>query len=301
MPIKPPKLIVPPFLHPGDTIGIVTPASPYLAGALQKGLFLLRQWGFRVVLGRKGIHRKGYLAGTDLERARELMDLFLDPDIKALICARGGYGCQRILDLLDYETIKKHPKLFMGFSDVTALLSAFHIKADLMGFHGPMVTTLPQLPLYVQKKVKSILMGHFQMEIPLDRKRVVRPGSARGRLVGGNLTLLSHLIGTPYEPFWDGAILFIEDCGEAAYRLDRLFSHFRIAGVLARISAIVLGTFIGPDNRGISFSFLKNLLKDLQVPIWGGLPFGHGRMNMPLPVGAPAFLDGDQGLLRIDL
>ncbi|MEW6188204.1 MAG: LD-carboxypeptidase [Thermodesulfobacteriota bacterium] len=301
MPINPPKLIVPPFLQPGDTIGIVTPASPFRTETLRKGVQLLRQWGFKVFLGRKNIPRKGYLAGTDRERARELMDLFLNPDIRALICARGGYGCLRLLDLLDYEAIKKHPKLFMGFSDVTALLTAFYNRADLMSFHGPMVTTLPQMGPPVQRKVKAVLTGHFQMKIPLEEKKVIRAGSARGRLTGGNLTLLSHLIGTPFEPLWDRAILFLEDCGEAAYRLDRLFLHLKLCGVLDRVSAILLGTFTGPDNRAMPLHFLKNLLEGVKVPVWGGLPFGHGLLNIPLPIGAPAFLDGDNRLLRIDL
>ncbi len=139
------KLIVPPFLNPGDTIGIATPASPYKAEALREGIHLLKQWGFQVTLGRKGIGRKSYLAGTDRERAEEIMGLFSDPGIKAILCSRGGYGAMRILDFLDFKKIKDHPKLFMGFSDVTVLLMALWKKAGLMAFHGPMVTTLPQL------------------------------------------------------------------------------------------------------------------------------------------------------------
>ena len=295
------KLTVPPFLKPGDTIGIATPASPYKAEALREGIHLLKQWGFRVVLGRKGIARKGYLAGTDRERAEEIMGLFADPGIKAILCSRGGYGAMRILDFLDFKTIKNHPKLFMGFSDITVLLMALWKKADLMGWHGPMVTTLPQLTASSLIRMRATLMGFYQIQIPLDTDRAIRPESARGVLIGGNLTLLTHLIGTPYEPVWDQAILFLEDCGEEPYRMDRLFAHLRLSGCLERVSAILLGKITGSNKKDLPLSLLKEILNDSNIPIWGGLPLGHGSRNIPLPVGAPAFLDAEKALLSVDL
>ena len=295
------KLTVPPFIKSGDTIGIVTPASPYQAKVFQEGLHLLKQWGFQVALGRKRILRKGYLAGTDRERAEELMRLFADPEIKAILCSRGGYGALRILDYLDFNLIKTHPKLFMGFSDVTVLLLAFWKKTHLMTFHGPMVTTLSQLNPAFLNKVQAVLKGHYQIKIPLSLRRAISPGSAQGKLIGGNLSLLIHLIGTPYEPDWDQSILFLEDCGEEAYRLDRLMTHLRLSGCLGKVSAILLGEFKRPDRKGQSRGLFRDILGDLGIPVWSGLPIGHGSRNFPLPIGAPATLDAEKGLWSIHI
>jgi len=299
--LKKKKLTVPPFLKSGDTIGIATPASPYQAKALQEGIHLLRRWGFQVALGRKRIARKGYLAGTDRERAEELMQLFADPEVKAILCSRGGYGTLRILDYLDFKNIKAHPKLFMGFSDVTVLLMAFWKKADLMTFHGPMMTTMSQVNPSTLVRVQATLMGHYQIQLPLSIKRAVLPGSAQGILMGGNLSLLVHLIGTPYEPVWDHAILFLEDCGEESYRLDRLLTHLRLRGCLGKVSAILLGKFTGPNKKKLPMDAVKDILRDLNIPVWTGLPVGHGSWNFPLPIGAPAVLDAEKGLLSIHL
>jgi len=295
------KLIVPPFLQKGDSIGIASPASSYKQQSFQEGLDLLEQWGFRVVLGRNRIGRKGYLAGTDQERAEELMGFFINPEIKAILCSRGGYGTIRTLEYLDFRKIKDHPKFFMGFSDITVLLMALWKKADLMTFHGPMVTTLSQLKPSSLLRVEATLMGHYQIQLSLDKNRVFFPGSAQGILIGGNLTILTHLIGTPYEPVWDQAILFLEDCEEEPYRLDRLFMHLRLRGCLKKVSAILLGRFIGPQKKELHLTMAKEILKDSHIPVWTGLPIGHGSRNIPLPIGAPAFLDGNKGLLSIEL
>lgn len=299
--LKKKKLTVPPFLTPGDTIGIATPASPFKAEDLREGIYLLKQWGFKVTRGRKGVVRKDYLAGTDRERSDELMGLFCDPGIKAILCSRGGYGAMRILEFLDFNLIKDHPKFFMGFSDITVLLTALWKNAGLMAFHGPMVTTLPRLVASSLTRVQSTLMGQYQIEIPLDRNRAIFPGSARGILVGGNLTMLTHLIGTSCEPDWDQAILFLEDCGEDPYRVDRLFMHLRLRGCLERVSAILLGKFTGFDKKDLSLSRVKEILGASNTPVWTGLPVGHGSRNIPLPIGAPAFIDGERGLLSVDL
>jgi muramoyltetrapeptide carboxypeptidase len=295
------KLTVPPFLQKGDMIGIATPSSPYHQKSFREGIHLLKQWGFRVTLGRTGIRRKGYLAGTDRERAEELVALFADPKIKAVLCSRGGYGALRILDLLDFKTIKDHPKLFMGFSDITVLLLSLWEKAGLMTFHGPMITSLSKLTPYSLAKVQSTLTGDYQIKLSLDKKLPFLPGSAEGVLWGGNLTLLVHLIGTPFEPVWDRAILFLEDFGEEPYRLDRLLAHLRLRGCLEKVSAILLGQFTGSHGEELSNNLVKDLLGDLRIPVWTGLPIGHGSRNIPLPIGAPAVLDGKKGLLSVDL
>ncbi len=299
--LKQRTLIVPPFLQKGDTIGIATPASPYQSQTFQQGIQLLGQWGFKIVLGRKRIGRRGYLAGTDQERAEELMALFTNPEIKAILCARGGYGAMRILDYLDFGRIKEHPKIFMGFSDITVLLTALKEKAGLMTFHGPMITTLSQLNSHSLMRVQDALAGHYGLELPLDKKRAIFPGSAQGVLWGGNLTLLAHLIGTPYEPVWDRAILFLEDCGEEPYRLDRLFMHLKLRGCLEKVSAILLGQFSTLNHKEIPLSTIKNILGTLNIPVWTGLPIGHGTRNIPIPIGAPAFIDGEKALLSVEI
>jgi muramoyltetrapeptide carboxypeptidase len=291
-------LIVPPFLEPGDTIGIATPASPYDREPFEAGLTILRQWGYSAQLGRRGIRKKKYLAGSDAERAAELMDLFQDPTIKAVLCARGGYGAMRLLELLDYREIKRNPKLFIGFSDITVLLLACFHRAHLLTCHGPMVTTLARLTAASRDQFRFTLRGVFLESLPLPRQGKIHGGRAQGLLLGGNLTLLAHLIGTSFEPEWDRAILFVEDDGEPGYRLDRLFVHLRLAGVLGRIRGLLLGRMSAAGLTKKDFEVIRETFTGLDIPIWQGLPFGHGRENLTLPVGAPVELDGEQGLLR---
>jgi len=291
------RLIVPPFLEPGDTIGIATPASLYDRELFEAGLAILRQWGYFPQLGRRGIRKKRYLAGSDSERAEELMDLFQDPTIKAILCARGGYGAMRLLDRLDYPALGKQPKMFIGFSDITVLLLACFRQAHLLTFHGPMVTTLARLTAASRDQFRFTLRGVFLESLPLPRQGKINGGRAQGLLLGGNLTLLAHLIGTSFEPDWDQAILFVEDDGEPGYRLDRLFVHLRLSGVLGRIKGLLLGRLSGPGLMKKDFEVIRETFAGLDIPIWQGLPFGHGRQNWTLPVGAPVELDGERGLL----
>jgi muramoyltetrapeptide carboxypeptidase len=295
--MKPPTLIIPPFLSPGDTIGLPTPASLYDRGLFEKGRQVLEGWGFATRVGRRGIRQKRFLAGADPERAEELMNMFLDPEIRAVVCARGGYGAMRLLPLLDYRVIRKNPKLFVGFSDITVLSAAFLRKAGLLTFHGPMVTTLDHTSSAFREGLRSILLGGLPERISLPPGGKVRGGKALGILLGGNLTLLTHLIGTPYEPPWDGAILFVEDQGEAPYRLDRLLVHLRLAGVLARISGLLLGQLSEKKVLKADWDLFRESFDGLNIPIWRGLPIGHGPENLTLPLGAPVEMDGERGRL----
>lgn len=295
------KLVVPAFLRKGDTIGIITPASPFDAGLLREGQKVLKQWGFEVRLGRAGFRKKHYLAGSDRERAEELTEFFLDPEIKAVICSRGGYGTLRLLEHLDFKKLARVPKIFMGFSDITVLLLALWQKSRLMTFHGPMVTTLTRVTASVLSRVRETLEGNFQVTIRLPRQGCLHPGQGRGFLLGGNLTLLTHLIGTPFEPQWDQAVLFLEDEGEELYRLDRLFMHLRLSGVLGRISALLLGRFVPTERKPQFLRMIREVLGHPDIPVWSGMPVGHGARNIPLPIGAPAIFDGETGLLTVPL
>jgi muramoyltetrapeptide carboxypeptidase len=295
------RLVVPPFLKTGDTVGVATPASPYDSQALQQGLAIIRQWGFKVVLGREKIKGRGYLAGTDRERAEELNDFFVNPEIKAILCSRGGYGAMRLLEYLDFKKIKGRPKLFMGFSDITVLLAALLKKTGLMTFHGPMVAGLSRLNTSSLTRLQATLRGHYRTQLPLGKNRSLRATSIRGVLLGGNLTMLAHLIGTPFEPAWDKAILFLEDCGEEPYRLDRLFMHLRLRGCLERVSAILLGQFSLPQAGKLPVNLINEIIGGLNIPVWTGLPIGHGPRNIPLPIGAPASIDAEKGVLTVGL
>jgi muramoyltetrapeptide carboxypeptidase len=293
----PSKLIIPPFLEPGDTIGIPAPASLYRPDLFEKGLQVLEGWGFRTRLGRRRLRKNRFLAGSDSERAEELIGMFLDPEIKGVICARGGYGTLRLLEGFDYRVIQKNPKLFVGFSDITALLAAFWKKTGLMTFHGPMVTTLTLTASACRDRLRSILLGGLPEAILLPPTGKIRGGRADGFLLGGNLTLLTNLLGTPFEPAWDGAILFVEDQGEEPYRLDRLLFHLRLAGVLERISGLLLGQLSEKKIFKADWDLFRDSFSGLDIPIWRGLPIGHGRENLTLPLGAPVELDGDRGRL----
>jgi muramoyltetrapeptide carboxypeptidase len=241
------------------------------------------------------------LAGTDRERADELMRLFSNPEIKAILCSRGGYGVLRILDLLDFEKIKAYPKFFMGFSDITVLLAALWKKTGLIGFHGPMITSLSRLNPSSRNMVRASLKGQYQVQISLDPGQAISPRNARGLLLGGNLTMLTHLIGTAYEPVWDQTILFLEDCNEDPYRIDRLFTHLRLRGCLNKVSTILLGKFTGSNQKDLPLGLFKEILGNSNVPVWTGLPVGHGSRNVPLPVGVPASIEAGNGLLSLGL
>ena len=201
-------LIKPPPLRPGNTIGIAAPASPFDQQIFEQGVALLESMGYRVKIQDSLFNKQGYLAGPDAERAELLMHLFCDDSIHAIFCARGGFGSMKLLPLLDFETITKHPKILVGFSDITALLVAIYKQCGMVTFHGPLVTTLGK----GSKKTSSALMDALTSTRPLVltplKPAVLNPGRASGTVVGGNLTMLSHLMGTPYEPHLEGHLLF---------------------------------------------------------------------------------------------
>ena len=256
--IEPHRIIRPPSLKPGATIGIVSPAGPVEAHELDHGLALLEEEGFRPRLGANTLARDGYLAGRDEARLEDLRGMFLDPEIKAIFCARGGYGSMRLLDRLDYPVIRANPKPLVGYSDITAILLAVLRKSGLVTFHGPVVREMGGKDGENLKAMILALTDNGRLEIPLGEDGVVRPGKSRGPLVGGNLSLICHLVGTRYLPSLRDAILFVEDTGEPAYRLDRMLTHLRLSGHLEGLAALLAGDFEGCQASGP----LKQLLAD---------------------------------------
>lgn len=287
---------------PGLTLAVAAPAGAIARPKLEAGLAvlaeLLPQAPLRV--DEVVLRQEGYLAGADADRAAHLSELMTAPDIGAVLCARGGFGASRLLPLLDLENLAASKRLFMGFSDCTALLNAL-AAYGLVSLHGPMVSQLPRLDQTSRAALTRLLRGEPEWPLKLEG-RPVTSGKAEGALWGGNLTMLCHLLGTPWLPPLDGAILFLEEINEPPYRLDRLLTQLELAGVLGRISGLALGALSSRDEESLELSDLAaGRLADLGLPLVVGLPVGHGPRNMLLPIGAQAELNADTGLLTVGL
>lgn len=290
--------ILPPRLQRGDTIGIVAPAGPIRdQEQFAAGVRLVREMGFEVKFDRDINRSEGYLAGGDERRAQEFNALWADPEVKAIIAARGGYGSLRIASRLDMDMVRAHPKILIGFSDITVLLNVLNKGADLITFHGPTVSTLATGDQESATSLFNTIANPRPPEpIRPERLEVLASGNAKGRIMGGNLTNLCHLIGTPFEPDWQQAILFLEDIGEAEYRVDRMLTHLASAGKFTGLAGLLLGEFTDcGDTEAVWRRALE--LTDNKVPVWGNFPVGHGKRNLTLPVGLNAEMDSNSGRL----
>ncbi|PID39405.1 MAG: LD-carboxypeptidase [Proteobacteria bacterium] len=285
-------------LKPGDTLGVVAPASPFDEKSFGAGVKVLESMGFNLHIAEDLFRRNGYLAGTDEGRADRLHRLFTDPAIDGIICARGGYGAMRILPLLDANLIARHPKAFIGFSDITALLTFLVKDCGMTTFHGPTVTTLGDADRSSRDHFYEVLTQAGPLTLISDRPRELCGGSATGMLLAGNLTLLCHLTGTPFQPDLNGCILLIEDRGEAAYRIDRMLTHMLLAGYFDGLAGVVLGSFSDCGGEEAVFRIVTDRLGKLNVPIVAGFDVGHTRSNRCLPVGEVVRLDARTGTLR---
>lgn len=287
----------------GDAVAVVAPASPAPRAAVERGIARLEAWGLRVVRGRHLSTRRGYLAASDAERAADLAAALADPAVRAVFCVRGGYGTPRLLDRLDYAALAPHPKIVVGYSDVTALLLALHRRAGWVVFHGPMVASDLGAETPSAETLEGLRRALFE-PAPLGRVAqpsglpppvVIRPGAAAGRLTGGNLSLVAATLGTPYEIRTRGRILFLEDVGEAPYRVDRLLTHLGNAGRLDGVAGVAYGEL----ESGVR-EVLEDRLGGLGVPVLAGLAIGHGRHKATLPLGVRATLDASEGFLRVE-
>ncbi len=281
----------PPRLAPGSRIGIAAPASAFDREELRRGCQVLEALGFRVHLPEGLFSVQGGFAGDDLHRARLLERLFADPEIEAVLCARGGWGSLRILPLLDYGAIARHPKALIGFSDATALLAAVAAAAGLVVFHGPLAAGLGDAGRETLAGLRRALCSGKPLSFRLPRRGILRPGRAAGRLAGGNLTTLCHLIGTPFAPSLANCLLFLEDRGEAPYRIDRMLTQMRLAGLLSGVRGVVLGSFRDCGPMPEIGRIVLEALGDRSLPVVSGLAAGHGEPNLTLPLGARAVLD----------
>ena len=291
------NILVPEKLERGDTIGIAAPASPFDLRKFKRGIDVLESMGFNVYIPEGIFNRNGYLAGTDDQRASILNDLFSKKNIKAIVCARGGFGSLKILSSLDYENILNNPKIFVGYSDVTALLSALFKKCRLISFHGPMAVELGGASQRARNAMFSALTSRSDFEIFSKKGTSLKPGIESGILLGGNLSTLCHLTGTSYLPDFKGSILFIEEKGEAVYRIDRMLTHMKMAGCFNGISGLVLGSFTDCGSVREINKIVTGLFGKFDIPVLAGFAGGHGRENITIPFGLKATLDADRKLL----
>lgn len=312
MPIRPKRLC------PGDTVGIVAPASPPPEPRnIDRAVAALEVLGYRPKLGSKARKRHGFLAGSDRERAGDLMKMFTDDRVNAVVCLRGGYGAGRLLPRLDYSAIRAHPKIFVGYSDITALHCALLAKANMVSFHGPMLNSDflrdsfadYALGRWVGPLAHPMAAGSICAGYGGDSIRILRRGVASGPLMGGNLSLVCSLLGTAFLPAFSGRILFFEELEEPPYRIDRMLTQLLNAGLLQQVAGVAIGINVNcKDPKAEQSTEYRQTLQDvfaerlrpLRVPVVVGLPFGHVPANATLPIGIRATLDAFRGDLIID-
>ncbi len=293
----------PPALRRGDRIGLIAPASPLSSSEIEKGIEHVRLLGLEPVLGRFAAASSGYLAGSDRERAADFNQMARDPEIRGIIALRGGYGTMRILDELDYAAIAADPKVVMGFSDLTAVLNAVARRSGVVTFHGPLAARESVFDDATLAYVERVCMSTEPIGTLRAREaHVVRASSARGRLAGGNLSLVSALVGTPWVPAFRGALLLLEETEEQPYRIDRMLTQLRLAGALEATKGVLFGACTHCEAQGPSMTadqVIADRLGDLDRPVVAGLPFGHIHEQWVLPIGLEAKLDAESLSLEI--
>jgi muramoyltetrapeptide carboxypeptidase len=297
-------------LKHGDLIGIVSPASRIVDPTrIEKGVAYLERQGYRTVLGKNILHTYGYLAGTDEERIADLHEMFVHPEVKAIMCIRGGYGTPRLLSLINYRLVARHPKIFVGYSDITSLQLALWKKCGLVSFQGPMVGVDLADPLdtYTEELFWRLLTSPKKagQVIPSGEPvSVVRSGKASGRLLGGNLAHLVAIMGTVHQPSLKDSLLFVEDIGEEPYRIDRMLTQLRHAKVLDQARAILGGQFTdcGPKDPEKPSLSIETIFQEIggmiSKPILAGIPFGHEARKMTIPMGIRGRVDADAHTLE---
>ena len=312
-------IIKPKALKKGDTIALISPASNIES---HENLVIdkeMMEWlGFKVVIGKNAFNQYGYLAGKDQERADDVNEMFRRDDIDGIFCTRGGYGTMRMLPLLDYDTIRKNPKVIIGYSDITSLLLAIHKMTGLVTFHGPVAgSTFNEYTMEYLKKavfgnqvIGKINMPKSNANVETENRLLkLHSGKTRGRLIGGNLSLYSTLIGTPYDIDPKGKILFLEDVGEEPYRIDRMLSHLWLAGKLNEISGVVIGKMTDIKSRDYKPAFdntlsieeiLRTRFEPLNIPSVYGYMIGHIKDKITMPIGVMASMDVDKSEFIIE-
>jgi muramoyltetrapeptide carboxypeptidase len=286
----------PPRLKTGQRVAVVAPAGPPDPDLLNWGVRFLSESGFKVEVGRHVLDRFGYLAGSDQARADDFNRALQDRDIRAIFCARGGYGAARIVNNLDYESVRSDPKIIVGYSDITTLLFAFWQRCRLTTFHGPLMGSQRISDWSYEQLLRQITGSQSHMPWPsppdTDAIKLLRPGCGSGRLLGGCLSILTTLAGTVDVPDPDSSILFFEEICEAPYRIDRMLIHLRNAGFFTGLQGVICGQFIActqrtdDDEPTLNIDeIIKDVFHERDIPILSGLPIGHGIHNLTIPIG----------------
>jgi muramoyltetrapeptide carboxypeptidase len=313
-----PSLLKPKRLAAGNTVALVSPASATFQSVdVQIARESLEAVGLTVRLGAHMMERHGYLGGGDKARAADINALFADTDVAAIHPIRGGWGSSRLLPYLDFDVIRRNPKIVLGYSDITALLLSIHARTGLVTFHGPIgMGRWDEFSIDYYKRVlfdgetvtyqnKRELSERNALAPTEFRVQTITPGTARGRLLGGNLTVLTAIVGSPYLPDWDNAILFTEDVHEEPYRIDRMLTQLKLAGVLGRLKGFVFGSCSecdpGEGNYGVLTleEIFDDHIKPLGIPAWQGAMIGHQQPQWTLPEGVAVEIDATAGTIRL--
>lgn len=298
-------ILRPNVLRPGDAVALVSPAGPVPADKIETAVQVLKSWGLQPRVYPHALDRHAFFAGTDEDRLADLNAALADPQIRGIFCNRGGYGMQRIVQQLDFAAVRRDPKLVIGFSDITALHTALWTQAGLVSVHGPVSTQLERGDDFT-RSIRDALMSTEAVRIEADAAEatfsVRTTGRAQGLLLGGNLSILCTSIGTSFMPDLRGAILLLEDVGEAAYRVDRMLTQLGNCGILQSLAGIAIGQFSEPSGMKGSISpsdVLRERLCGLGIPVLGGLSIGHEQKNIAVPLGCEATLDVEAGTLLV--
>ncbi|MDZ7660231.1 MAG: LD-carboxypeptidase [Fodinibius sp.] len=305
------SIIKPKRLQQGDTIGLISPGFILPdADKYDEIIEQVQKLDYKVKEGHNARNQYGYLAGTDAERAADLNAMFADDSVDAIMPFRGGWGCNRILPLIDFDIIRNNPKILVGYSDITTLLLSIFAKTGLITFHGPVGKS--EWTDYTKQHFKEVLTGKRKLfNIPdkdicedCDDLEVITPGKATGTLLGGNLSVLSAMMGSDYLPNWDNGILFLEDIGEDVYRLDRMLTQLKLNGVLEKISGFIFGQCISCEMSSSKSLTLRQVfddhIKPLGIPAFSGAMIGHIDNMLTLPVGVPVEMDTQEGTIKLN-
>jgi muramoyltetrapeptide carboxypeptidase len=301
--------IKPPALKAGDTVAITSPAGAVWDDTqVETFTTILKSFGFKVIHGKTLTEKFGYFAGTDELRANELNELFANKNVKGIFCMKGGWGCARLLDKIDYTLIEKNPKVLIGFSDITALLIAITTKTGLITFHGPVGNS--GWNDFTKSVFTNVTMTTNSFHFPENPSTenapiIINPGKATGELVGGNLTVLSSLIGSGYLPDWKNKILFLEEVKEEPYSIDRMLTQLKLSGVLNSISGFVFGKCAKclAEEPQKSFTFHEVLMQHIHplgIPAFYGAMIGHIENKLTVPIGIKASMDAEKGTISLN-
>ncbi len=300
------NIIKPRGLKFGDTIGLICPASEIEAEYIESVQNFLLESGYKVKLGNHVYDRYGYLAGKDLDRAADINAMFADRSVDAILPVRGGWGLNRILDRLDYNLIRYNPKIVIGYSDITSLLLAIYARTGIITFHGPVGIsnwndfTLNYFEDIILQKKAVTLKNPIEMRV-----KTITPGRVRGKILGGNLTVITSTIGSGYLPSFDGAILFVEEVSEDIYKIDRMLTQLKLAGILDRLSGFIFaqcrdcGNPLDTDPSLTLNQLLDDIIKPLKIPAWYGAAIGHIPNKFTVPIGLDVEIDASLGQIRM--